>query len=88
MPGLMDFLEPFATGYLETKITGQEKRAEAIQKANELADAKLAEIAKNRAIQLDNLEIENADLEEKRAKEEEQVLKHHEDMNPVVLVSK
>ena len=85
MPGLMDFLEPFATGYLETKITGQEKRAEAIQKANELADAKLTEIAKNRAIQLDNLEIENADLEEKRAKEEEQLLKQHEDMNPVVL---
>jgi len=85
MPGLMDFLEPFATGYLETKITGQEKRAEAIQKANELADAKLAEIAKNRAIQLDNLEIENADLEEKRSKEEEQLLKQHEDMNPVVL---
>ena len=57
--GLMNFLEPFATGYLETKITGQEKRAEFIQKQNELADAKLAEIAKNRAIQLDNLEIEN-----------------------------
>lgn len=34
MPGLMDFLEPFATGYLETKITGQEKRAEFIQKQN------------------------------------------------------
>ena len=46
MPGLMDFLEPFATGYLETKIAGQEKRAEYIQKQNELADAKLAEIAK------------------------------------------
>ena len=85
MPGLMDFLEPFATGYLETKITGQEKRAEYIQKQNELADAKLAEIAKNRAIQLDNLEIENADLEEKRQKEEAQLLKQHGDMNPVVL---
>jgi len=85
MPGLMDFLEPFATGYLETKIAGQEKRAEYIQKQNELADAKLAEIAKNRAIQLDNLEIENADLEEKRQKEETQLLKQHGDMNPIVL---
>jgi hypothetical protein len=85
MPGLMDFLEPFATGYLETKIAGQEKRAEYIQKQNELADAKLAEIAKNRAIQLDNLEIKNADLEEKRQKEEAQLLKQHGDMNPIVL---
>ena len=72
MPGLMDFLEPFATGYLETKITGQEKRAEAIQKQNELADTKLADIAKNRAIQLDNLEIENDNLEKIRKNEEEQ----------------
>ena len=85
MPGLMDFLEPFATGYLETKITGQEKRAEYIQKQNELSDAKLAEIAKNRAIQLDNLEIENDNLEKIRQKEEEQLLKQHGDMNPVVL---
>ena len=85
MPGLMDFLEPFATGYLETKITGQEKRAEYIQKQNELSDAKLAEIAKNRAIQLDNLEIENDNLEKIRQKEEEQLLKQHGDMNPAVL---
>ena len=85
MPGLMDFLEPFATGYLETKITGQEKRAEAIQKQNELADAKLAEIAKNRAIQLDNLQIESDNLETIRKNEEEQLLKQHGDMNPVVL---
>ena len=85
MPGLMDFLEPFATGYLETKIAGQEKRAEYIQKQNELSDAKLAEIAKNRAIQLDNLEIENDNLEKIRQKEETQLLKQHGDMNPAVL---
>ena len=85
MPGLMNFLEPFATGYLETKIAGQEKRAEAIQKQNELSDAKLAAIAKNRAIQLDNDEIEADRLEAIRAKEEENLLKQHSDMNPTVL---
>ena len=85
MPGLMDFLEPFTTGYLETKIAGQEKRAEFIQKQDELADANLAAIAKNRAIQLDNLQIENDNLETIRKNEEEQLLKQHDDMNPVVL---
>ena len=85
MPGLMNFLEPFATGYLETKIAGQEKRAEAIQKQNELSDAKLAAIAKNRAIQLDNDEIEADRLEKIRAKEEKNLLKQHSDMNPTVL---
>jgi hypothetical protein len=85
MPGLMDFLEPFTTGYLETKIAGQEKRAEFIQKQDELADANLAAIAKNRAIQLDNLQIENDNLETIRKNEEEQLLKQHGDMNPVVL---
>ena len=85
MPGLMNFLEPFATGYLETKIAGQEKRAEYIQKQNELSDAKLAAIAKNRAIQLDNDEIEADRLEVIRAKEEKNLLKRHSDMNPIVL---
>tara|TARA_R110002020_G_scaffold35208_2_gene106388 strand:- start:4131 stop:6143 length:2013 start_codon:yes stop_codon:yes gene_type:complete len=85
MPGLMNFLEPFATGYLETKIAGQEKRAEYIQKQNELSDAKLAAIAKARAIKLNDLEIENDNLEAIRAKEEENLLKQHSDMNPTVL---
>ena len=85
MPGLMDFMEPFGTGWLETKIAGQEKRAEAIQKQNELSDANLAAIAKARAIKLNDLEIENDNLEAIRAKEEENLLKQHSDMNPIVL---
>ena len=85
MGGLMDFLVPAATGYLETKVAGQEKKAEYIQKQNELSDAKLADIAKNRAIQLDNDEIEADRLEVIRAKEEKNLLKRHSDMNPIVL---
>jgi len=85
MPGLMNFLEPFATGYLETKIAGQEKRAEYIQKQNELSDEKLAAIAKARSIKLNDLEIENDNLEAIRAKEETNLLKQHSDMNPTVL---
>ena len=88
--GIMDFLsssavEAFGTGFLEEKIKQQKAFAKSMADRAKLKDEMLAEIATDKAKNINEINAELEKDEIVRQREEDNLLAMYSDMNPEVL---